>query len=61
MIELKGRPKTCSVRMTMEEFDILTNQAAKAGVSVSKFIRAVLVRQGVLPDHLSDMLKDDKS
>jgi predicted DNA binding CopG/RHH family protein len=61
MIEMTGRPKTCSVRMTIEEFNIIKKQANAAGVSVSKFIRAVLVRQGAIPDRLEDILSNDKS
>jgi hypothetical protein len=41
----------------MEEFESITLQARKVGVSVSKFIRRLLVSQGIITDILSEMLQ----
>ncbi|MBF0542100.1 MAG: hypothetical protein HQK91_11710 [Nitrospirae bacterium] len=50
------KSKTFYLRVTVEEFNILHEQAKKANISLSQFIHATLVKQKILQDHSTDII-----
>jgi len=57
LLRLIDRTKHISIRVTKEEYDIVKEHAKQNKTTVSCFIYVILVRQGVLPDRISEMLK----